>query len=82
MLVGPVDSGLRLVMPLKKPQALLETFSMEGPVGFEPTTRGLKGHCSNQLSYGPAFASIIRLYYPCFGKKVNGPEPDALRKIM
>jgi hypothetical protein len=26
---------------------------MEGPVGLEPTTRGLKGHCSNQLSYGP-----------------------------
>ena len=21
---------------------------MEGPVGFEPTTRGLKGRCSNQ----------------------------------
>jgi hypothetical protein len=27
---------------------------LEGPVGFEPTTRGLKGHCSNLLSYGPA----------------------------
>src|SRR4029079_9248857 len=23
-------------------------FSLEGPVGFEPTTRGLKGRCSNQ----------------------------------
>ncbi len=22
--------------------------NMEGPVGFEPTTRGLKGRCSNQ----------------------------------
>jgi hypothetical protein len=22
-------------------------------VGLEPTTRGLKGRCSNQLSYGP-----------------------------
>lgn len=26
---------------------------VEGPVGFEPTTRGLKVHCSNLLSYGP-----------------------------
>ena len=26
---------------------------MEGPLGLEPRTRGLKGHCSNRLSYGP-----------------------------
>ena len=26
---------------------------VEGPVGLEPTTRGLKGRCSNLLSYGP-----------------------------
>ncbi len=30
------------------------SFFVEGPVGFEPTTRGLKGHCSNRLSYGPS----------------------------
>lgn len=27
---------------------------LEGPEGFEPSTRGLRVHCSNQLSYGPA----------------------------
>ena len=26
---------------------------MEGQEGFEPSTRGLKGRCSNQLSYWP-----------------------------
>lgn len=34
-------------------KALLPIMDLEGPVGLEPTTRGLKGHCSNQLSYGP-----------------------------
>ena len=28
---------------------------LEGPVGFEPTTRSLKGFCSNRLSYGPVW---------------------------
>gem|GEM_PF-4470324 len=29
------------------------TVRLEGPLGFEPRTRGLKGLCSNLLSYGP-----------------------------
>ena len=29
------------------------TFTLEGPVGLEPTTPCLKGKCSNRLSYGP-----------------------------
>jgi hypothetical protein len=28
-------------------------------VGLEPTTRGLKGRCSNQLSYGPTLESQL-----------------------
>ncbi len=46
---------------------------MEGPVGLEPTTRGLKGHCSNQLSYGPVSVDTENnsLHYPYFGPNVN-----------
>ena len=47
-------------------------YVLEGPVGFEPTTRGLKVHCSNLLSYGPmCFGRINSLHYPYFGLKVN-----------
>ena len=38
---------------------------MEGPEGLEPSTPGLRGPCSNQLSYGPAFASKIIVSYIC-----------------
>jgi hypothetical protein len=49
---------------MKKPHAWWGLF-MEGPVGFEPTTRGLKGRCSNLLSYGPAISGQENnsLYY-------------------
>ena len=33
---------------------------MEGPLGLEPRTPCLKGRCSNQLSYGPAYSRAIR----------------------
>ncbi len=33
---------------------LAGVFSLEGPVGLEPTTLCLRGRCSNQLSYGPS----------------------------
>jgi hypothetical protein len=39
---------------------------VEGPPGLEPGTRGLKGLCSNQLSYGPAFAGKITPYIICY----------------
>jgi hypothetical protein len=42
-------------------------------VGFEPTTRGLKGHCSNLLSYGPAISGQENnfLYYLYFLKIIK-----------
>lgn len=36
-------------------------------MGLEPTTRGLKGRCSNQLSYGPPVNDReIIPYYLCY----------------
>jgi hypothetical protein len=37
----------------EKRSTYVDLFSLEGPVGLEPTTPCLKGRCSNQLSYGP-----------------------------
>ncbi len=47
------NAVIRLIVKKKAPEEANFT-NMEGPVGLEPTTRGLKGHCSNLLSYGPA----------------------------
>ena len=51
---------------------LAEFTIVEGPVGLEPTTRSLKGYCSNRLSYGPAFAGELTPYIICYlPKKSN-----------
>jgi hypothetical protein len=42
---------------------------MEGPLGFEPRTRGLKGHCSNQLSYGPVKQAVTDYIILILAKK-------------
>ena len=44
---------------------MCRTFILEGPEGLEPSTPGLRGPCSNQLSYGPAFASKNIITYLC-----------------
>jgi hypothetical protein len=53
---------------------------VEGPVRFELTTRGLKGRCSNRLSYGPGYPQggragplrsgvpIMARFFPVIGK--------------
>lgn len=52
---------------------MLGVFFLEGPVGFEPTTRGLKGHCSNRLSYGPTVLWVLTDYIiPVLAKKSTG----------
>lgn len=53
---------------MKKTDHVKSVLFMEGPVGLEPTTRGLKGRCSNQLSYGPVYMYTGNLtpYIICF----------------
>jgi hypothetical protein len=45
------------------------SYDVEGPEGFEPSTRGLRGLCSNQLSYGPAMDYGILACSPLFCKR-------------
>lgn len=40
----------------------VEVFSLEGPVGLEPTTPCLKGRCSNRLSYGPVIRQVCDFF--------------------
>jgi methylenetetrahydrofolate dehydrogenase (NADP+)/methenyltetrahydrofolate cyclohydrolase len=51
---------------------LLLNLLLEGQEGLEPSTRGLRGRCSNQLSYWPGCSHIILAKYLCFDK---GPAP-------
>jgi hypothetical protein len=44
---------------------------VEGLVGFEPTTRGLKGRCSNLLSYRPANIAASSSYSFLFCGKIT-----------
>jgi site-specific DNA recombinase len=58
LLIGTQNAGqLTVLNPIFSLANSLKG-NMEGPVGLEPTTRGLKGLCSNQLSYGPAICKL------------------------
>ncbi len=52
----PQISPIYLYKNEKQPPKEADITKMEGPVGLEPTTRSLKGFCSNRLSYGPTMA--------------------------
>ncbi len=48
--------------------------SLAPPAGFEPTTLGLEGRCSVQLSYGSYFMSGR----PDSNRRPSAPKADAL----
>jgi hypothetical protein len=52
---------------------------MEGPVRFELTTRGLKVHCSNRLSYGPKYSITLSVFQGKSQSLLGGAEEHIVR---
>lgn len=53
----PTTQAWKLVFYLSTRLEKRDTFKMEGEEGLEPSTNGVKFHCSNQLNYSPILNS-------------------------